>query len=97
METAPLKMRRFLTEFHYAAGSDRLFGSNLPDPSHMRHSQVVMPRETVLRFRNDMLLLLNFAALACGKSVEELCPFDLMAPFLKRATDSLEDEDDLET
>ena len=85
--TANGTMRRFLNEWQFSTGRTTFIG-NLLDPSPFTANTIVIPRETLVKFRNDYLLLMKFAALFCGRSVEDLCPLDLLAPFLKQATDA---------
>jgi hypothetical protein len=77
------RMRQFLNEYQSHNGG-RTTLVNLPDPTTMPPvtQDVRIPREQVIRFRNDFLLLVRFAALKCKLPEDELTPFDLLAPFL---------------
>lgn len=79
------KMRQFLNEYQYSVGA-RSFVS-LPNPSQLPYKTVTMPIEQLVKLRNDMLLLTKFAALMCKVPEDKLSHFDLLAPFLKMATD----------
>jgi len=79
------EVRRFIDEYSYATGRNNPFlANNLPETSTIMPI-VSMPKEMLIRFRNDYRLLVEFAAYACGTTVEKLCPFDLLAPFLRDA------------
>ena len=82
-----VQMRTFLNEYQLSNGGRSAF-VDLPNPGELpwAHS-IIIPKEQVVKFRNDMFLLLKFAALMCDKTIEELCPFDLMAPFLELQID----------
>ena len=63
--------------------------ANLTDPSAVypemkKMKTIVMPRELVIRFRNDYLLLLEFAAFTCNKPMKELDALDLSKPFFEK-------------
>lgn len=85
----PREMKKFLNEYHYSSGRHGpLINSTLPDPGELLHAcDVRMPKESLVRFRNDYLLLIHFAALMCNTTPDKLCPFDLMAPFLRTEPD----------
>jgi hypothetical protein len=78
-------MRRFIDEYQYSVGV-RGF-TDLPDPAKLPYPNITLPRADVIRFRNDYRLALEFAALMCGKPIEELSPFDMLAPFLRMMTE----------
>lgn len=75
------EMKHFLNEYQHAVGSRSL--QNLPDPSQLQARDVRIPKDVVVRFRNDYLLLLGFAAHYCGVDPEKLCGMDLMGPFFE--------------
>jgi hypothetical protein len=79
-----VKMRRFIHEYVLATGVDgrnalAKVSPELP-PCCGPHPTptVTLPRQELVRFRNGYQLLLEFAALKCGRPIEELCPLDLM-------------------
>ena len=87
-----LRARTFLNEYRVATGLDgngKLLGDMIPG-AEMPIVRMTAPQVT--RFRNNYWLLLQFAALACKCSVEDLTPLHLMAPFLAAATADDTDE-----
>ena len=86
-----LKVKRFIDEFQYATGRNGAFAAgNLPDVLEP-YPTVTMPKEMLVRFRNNYRLLAEWAAVMCGVDVEKLCPFDLLAPFLREAMQEVKD------
>ncbi len=82
------EMRKFLNEYQFATGRNGpLVQSSLADVPMARI--VCMPKDVLVRFRNDYLLLVRFSAHACNVAVEDLCPFDLLAPFLREAMEEV--------
>ena len=77
-----VEMKKFLQEYQFAAGPRDM--RNLPEvKSHSK--TVTIPLDVLVRFRNDYLLLLSFAAYYCNVEPDKLCQLDLMAPFLRDA------------
>jgi hypothetical protein len=83
------EMKKFIAEYQFTVGLRSLV--NLPDISQLPNPNIVIPRELVIKFRNDYLLLTGFAAHFCNTSPDKLCALDLLSPFLKMATDSSEE------
>ena len=73
------KALKFVIEYRYQSG-DRANFCSLPNPSTLPvFPTITMPREMVVKFRNDYGLLAEFAAFMCGTTVEKLCLLDMMA------------------
>lgn len=79
-----VKMRKFVNEHMMATGRNSPFlEANLPEPMDVFDMTVRLHTAQLVKFRNNYLLMIHFAALKCGVGTDELCPLHLLAPFMR--------------